>query len=186
MRRLFQHEEPEGIIIQPAMSDGWSACLQTLKGHSHWVYSVVFSHNSTQLASASYNRTVKIWDASSGACLQTLDGHSDKVTSVAFSHASVLLASASHDSTVKIWDASSGACLQNLYISEAHYPLPFNTTSSILYTEIGTIIIQRSKVSHIIGVVEYKRPLRLGTSLSSDNIWVQCGGNNMLWVPSEY
>ncbi|KAF1934479.1 hypothetical protein EJ02DRAFT_214240, partial [Clathrospora elynae] len=34
IRRLFQHEEPEGITIRPAMSDGWSACLQTLEGHS--------------------------------------------------------------------------------------------------------------------------------------------------------
>ncbi|XP_014549969.1 hypothetical protein COCVIDRAFT_117216, partial [Bipolaris victoriae FI3] len=32
-----------------------------------------FSHDSTRLASAACDNTVKIWDASSGACLQTLD-----------------------------------------------------------------------------------------------------------------
>ncbi|OCK98220.1 HET-domain-containing protein [Cenococcum geophilum 1.58] len=73
VRRLFQHEEPEWIIIKPAMGDGWSACLQTLEGHSDYVSSVAFSHDSTRLASASNDRTVKIWDASSGACLQTLE-----------------------------------------------------------------------------------------------------------------
>ena len=72
IRRLFQHEEPKTITIWPAMSDGWSACLQTLEGHSSIVTSVAFSHDSAQLASASYDNTVKIWDASSGACLQTL------------------------------------------------------------------------------------------------------------------
>ena len=46
-------------------------CLQTLKGHSDSVRSVVFSHDSTRLASAS-DRTTKIWNASSGECLQTL------------------------------------------------------------------------------------------------------------------
>jgi WD40 repeat protein len=57
------------------MSDGWSAFLQTLEGHSSHVSSVAFSHDSTRLASASGDRTVKIWEASSGACLQTLKGH---------------------------------------------------------------------------------------------------------------
>ncbi|XTI92244.1 WD40 repeat-like protein [Cenococcum geophilum] len=116
VRRLFQHEEPEWIIIKPAMGDGWSACLQTLEGHSDYVSSVAFSHDSARLASASNDRTVKIWDASSGACLQTLEGHSDYVSSVAFSHDSARLASASDDGTVKIWDASSGACLQTLEV----------------------------------------------------------------------
>ena len=73
IRQLFQHEEPEAISIRPTLSEEWSACLQTLEGHSREVRSVAFSHDSTRLASASYDRTVKIWDASSGACLQTLD-----------------------------------------------------------------------------------------------------------------
>ena len=72
IRKLFQHEEPKGIIIWPAMSYGRSACLQTLKGHSNSVTSVAFSHDLAQLASVSWNSTVKIWDASSGACLKTL------------------------------------------------------------------------------------------------------------------
>ncbi|KAF1971137.1 hypothetical protein BU23DRAFT_590766 [Bimuria novae-zelandiae CBS 107.79] len=136
IRQLFYHEEPEGITIKPEMSGGWSACLQTLEGHSNFVLSVTFSHDSARLASASWDGTVKIWDASSGACLQTLEGHSSSVTSIwdassgaclqtleghggsvtsmAFSHDSARLASASDDRTVKIWDASSGACLQTL------------------------------------------------------------------------
>jgi len=73
VRRLFQHEEPEWISVKPAIGDSWSACLQTLEGHSDWVNSVAFSHDSTRLASASGDSTVKIWDASSGACLQTVD-----------------------------------------------------------------------------------------------------------------
>src|ERR1700743_2035813 len=104
IRGLFRHEEPKWITIQPSMRDEWSACLQTLEGHSNWVGSVPFSHDSTRLASASHDRTVKIWEASSGRCLQTLKGHSEPVNSVAFSHDSTRLTSSSDDSTVKIWD----------------------------------------------------------------------------------
>lgn len=42
------------------------------KGHSSSVYSVAFSHESTRLASASGDWTVKIWELSSGMHLQTL------------------------------------------------------------------------------------------------------------------
>ncbi|KAF1962192.1 WD40 repeat-like protein, partial [Byssothecium circinans] len=72
-----------------------------LEGHSDGVSSVAFSHDSARLASASGDKTVKIWDPSSGACLSTLKGHSGGVSSVAFSHDSARLASASDDSTVK-------------------------------------------------------------------------------------
>src|SRR5881394_3648625 len=86
IRCLFKEEEPKLIAIKPTMRDEWSACLQTLEGHSQSVSSVAFSHDSARLASASYDSTVKIWDASSGECLQTLEGHSHAVWSVAFSH----------------------------------------------------------------------------------------------------
>jgi WD40 repeat protein len=73
VRWLYRHEQPEIITVKPAMSAGWSACLQTLEGHNREVNSVAFSHDSSRLASASDNKTVKVWDASSRTCLQTLD-----------------------------------------------------------------------------------------------------------------
>jgi WD40 repeat protein len=133
IRRLFQHEQPSGVTVKPTMSDGWSACLQTLEGHSREVTSVAFSHDSSKLASASSDKMVKVWDASSGACLQTLEGHSREVTSVAFSHDSSKLASASDDNTVKVWNASSGACLQTLEgHSSAVWSVAFSHDSSKL------------------------------------------------------
>jgi WD40 repeat protein len=96
---------------------------------------VAFSHDSTWLASASVDRTVKIWDASSGACLQTLEGHSSAVWSIAFSHDSTWLASASLDRTVKIWDASSGACLQTTYECQCYGRLANYILKTWLYKQ---------------------------------------------------
>ena len=73
IRVLFKEEELKWIIIKPAIRDKWSARLQTLEDHRGQVSSVAFSHDSARLASASWDSTVKIWDASSGDCLQTLE-----------------------------------------------------------------------------------------------------------------
>ena len=76
--------------------------------------SVSSSPDGTKVASGSGDKTVKLWDVTSGACLQTLEGHSKKVNSVSFSPDGTKVASGSYDNTVKLWDVTSGECLQTL------------------------------------------------------------------------
>ncbi|WPJ62804.1 hypothetical protein SMAC4_13599 [Sordaria macrospora] len=114
IKRNFRTEEPEWIRTKPAVELDWSACLQTLEGHSQYVHSVAFSPDGQRLASGSWDKTIKIWDPASGSCLQTLEGHSKYVDSVAFSPDGQRLASSSVDQTIKIWDPASGSCLQTL------------------------------------------------------------------------
>ena len=66
------------------------------------------------VASGSYDKTVRLWDAVTGAPLQTLEGHSSHVSSVAFSPDGKVVASGSDDKTVRLWDAVMGAPLQTL------------------------------------------------------------------------
>ncbi|MEH2054397.1 WD40 repeat domain-containing protein, partial [Nostoc sp.] len=68
--------------------------------------------NGQQLASASADNTIKIWDVSSGQLLKTFTGHTDAVRSVAYSLDGQQLASASRDKTIKIWDVNSGQLLK--------------------------------------------------------------------------
>jgi len=88
--------------------------FRVLHGHSNRIFSVTFSPNGQFLASASADRTIKLWNPHTGQCLKTLHGHGSWVWAVAFSPDSNFLASGSYDRTIKIWDVHSGECLQTL------------------------------------------------------------------------
>ena len=86
--------------------------FRTLKGHGRQVNSMAFSPNGRQLASGSYDNTIRIWDVATSRCLQTWRGHKGTVLSVAFSPNGQQLTSGSGDETIRIWDVATGRCLQ--------------------------------------------------------------------------
>ncbi|MDJ0688468.1 MAG: AAA-like domain-containing protein [Xenococcaceae cyanobacterium MO_188.B32] len=73
-----------------------------LSGHSEVVFGVDISPDGQLIATASSDRTVKLWQAD-GTLLHTFAGHQAAVWDVAFSPDSQLIATASRDYTVKLW-----------------------------------------------------------------------------------
>ena len=100
--------------MQQALKNRAWSWLGHCRGILRGVNSVSFSPDGTKVASGSNDKTVKLWDVTSGECLQTLEGHSSRVKSVSFSPDGTKVASGSYDKTVKLWDVTSGECLQTL------------------------------------------------------------------------
>lgn len=81
----------------------------TYRGHSDYVDSVSWSPNGKRIASASGDKTVQVWDASSGGHVLTYRHHTSDVLAVAWSPDGKYLASADVGSTVQVWNATTGA-----------------------------------------------------------------------------
>ncbi len=86
-----------------------------LHGHDNVITGVTWSPEGSRLATASADRTARIWDTDTGSELAMLSGHDDCILSVAWSPDARRLATASCDQTARIWDADSGSELAVLH-----------------------------------------------------------------------
>lgn len=78
--------------------------LARLTGHQQLVNDVKFSPDGKILASASFDKSIRLWEAKTGKFICTLRGHVQAVYMVAFSADSRLMVSGSADSTLKLWN----------------------------------------------------------------------------------
>jgi WD40 repeat protein len=113
---------------------------RTLHAHSHFVSCVSFSPNGNILASASYDKTVKLWDPVNGQLKLTLP-HTDQVRSLSFSTNGMLLATGCYDGTLRLWDVYTG---QTTFAISGD-----NSISSVIFSPDGKTLASACFNGHV-------------------------------------
>ncbi len=90
----------------------WVSRLQD--SHKSDVHSVAFSPDGQLIASASQDRTIRLWSPTTGEIINILKGHRNTVNAVAFSKDGQVIASASRDKTVRLWNRHTGKLIKTI------------------------------------------------------------------------
>eukprot|EP00193_Tetraselmis_chui_P020832 CAMPEP_0177792786 /NCGR_PEP_ID=MMETSP0491_2-20121128/24713_1 /TAXON_ID=63592 /ORGANISM="Tetraselmis chuii, Strain PLY429" /LENGTH=1607 /DNA_ID=CAMNT_0019315229 /DNA_START=622 /DNA_END=5445 /DNA_ORIENTATION=+ len=168
----------DDLRIATVADDGdikvWAGSAKDLKleasltGHNDRVAALAYlskeecgeSYNLELLASASNDKTVRVWNLEDMSLMHTLT-HTREVYSVAFqsqmgSHQdSVLIVSASHDQKVRVWNVHTGICVQLLHLH--HSPV-----MSAAFQKNGELLVSGCQGSEVI-LADTRTGLRMRT-----------------------
>jgi WD40 repeat protein len=107
----------------------WDPATWTLRkelvGHTFPVYGVAVSPDGLRLATASRDKTVRIWTLPAGQS-RVIKSHTSDVHRCEFSPDGRWLATASQDATVRIWDSETGKELAKLTGTDPFYGVAFS------------------------------------------------------------
>lgn len=137
----------EGTFGEPGNADGAAG------RHRDLLCDAELSPDGTILATAGYDRSLKLWDVASGRLLRSIDVHNGAILDVAWHPSGGLLATASADETVKLWRTHDGLRLDTLN-------QPQGEVSGVAFTPDGGRVIAagRDKRIHVWKLVSVDRP----------------------------
>ena len=150
--------------------------------------SCAYSPDGCAIATTSYDRTVRLWNASDGTLRHLLRGHSECVVSCAFAPDGATLMSGSRDSTMCVWDVRSGALMWTVTPGHAspRYGCAYSPDGTLLIsiTDDGTIHLWRAATGASLGVLRGHTPEVLTCAFSPDGATLATGaldGTLRLW-----
>lgn len=136
-------------------------CCQVFEGHTHYVMQIVINpKDNNQFASASLDRTIKVWQLGSKTPNFTLEGHEKGVNCIDYYSGGdkPYLISGADDNLVKIWDYQNKTCVQtleghaqNVTCVSFHPELPIILTGS----EDGTVRVWHSNTYRLENTLNY-------------------------------
>jgi len=108
--RRFVFVTDESTLVK--QYDAFGKVIRTYEGHEDYVNDVEYALNNRFIATASNDKTIKLWDPLNGKNTKTFEGHDWKVTCLAISRDSKYLLSGSSDGTAIMWNIETGEAMK--------------------------------------------------------------------------
>ena len=127
--------------------------IRSFGGHRDVLYDAEFSPDGKLLATAGYDRSIKLWNVADGSLLRSIDVHNGAIFDLAWHPSGTLLGSASADETIKLWRTSDGVRLDTLN-------QPQGEMFTVMFTADGKHVIGggRDKRIHLWKLVSVDTP----------------------------
>lgn len=136
--RLYQTtSEPLGRLHEQSNKDHF---IET--GHEGDIYTVAMQNDQEHIATAGYDKTVRLVNVRTNQLVRTFQGHGAAVSQVCFNPLGNLVVSVSKDASIKFWDTISGVCVRTFY-------QPVGEVTSVDVSRDGLQLLTSSKDSSI-------------------------------------
>lgn len=136
-------------------------CVQVFEGHTHYVMQLTFNpKDPNTFASASLDRTIKVWGLGSPVAHFTLEGHDKGVNAIEYFTGGdkPYIISGADDKLLKVWDYQNKTCVQtleghthNVSVACFHPTLPLIISGS----EDGTVRLWNSNTYRLEKTLNY-------------------------------
>jgi hypothetical protein len=162
--------------------------IQTFSGHTHSVAAVAFSPDGDRAVSASWDKTLRLWNLRTGQSVGApFEGHTGAIRCVAFAPDGRRIASGGADQTVRLWEVDSGKA----HVLNGHG----KSVTGVAFGPEGRMLVSASLDQTVqewngfngkgLGSLPADRmgPLEC-VAVSPDGIFVLCGGHDQflhLW-----
>lgn len=91
------------------LTDGRTDYIHIMEGHEGSIFALKFSPDDKYIATGGFDKTARIWEASTGRCIAIMQGHTASITGVEFIPTQpgfLALATTSEDGTLRLWQVS--------------------------------------------------------------------------------
>jgi WD40 repeat protein len=107
------------VNAEPVISFGVAKTVFKLEGHKDSIVSIDWSDDGKLIATASIDKTIRIWDAVTGKPFKTLQGFREPVLDVAFSGDGKRVIGGAADGTARVYDVPTGKMIA-MYQMRSH------------------------------------------------------------------